>query len=166
MAVVTVKSTQITNRDAVPRVAIDARVQGAASKHARGVAAIANGDSIGSKYILCSVPSNALLISARLTAPDIGTTTAADFGLYRSTADGGAVVDADFFKAAVVLNAGAITKAEQLFGNIVTIANSEKPLWQQLGLSADPGINYDVVLTLTAAADAAGSVLGEIDFTQ
>jgi hypothetical protein len=61
-----------------------------------------------------------------ISAPDIGTTTTADVGLYKSTRDGGAVVDADFFKAAVVLNAGAIAKSEVVNGNVITLANSEK----------------------------------------
>lgn len=165
MGVVTTKSTQITNRDSVPRVAINGRVQGGEIRHARGVVAIANGDSVGSKYIACSIPSNALPISVRLSAPDIGTTTAADCGLYKNTTDGAAVVDADFFKAAVVLNAGAIAKSECVNGNVMTLANSEKAIWDLLALSADPNLMYDIVLTLTGAADAAGSVLVEVDYT-
>ena len=37
--------------------------------------------------------------------------------------------------------------------------NGEKRVWEALGLSTDPGKEYDVVLGLTAAADAAGTVL-------
>jgi hypothetical protein len=33
-----------------------------------------------------------------------------------------------------------------------------------LGLSADPNLQYDVGLTLTGAADAAGTVLLEVDY--
>lgn len=166
MAVVTTKSTQITNRDASPRVLSNSILARASTQHARDVCAIANGDSVGSKYIFFSLPSNAIVISVRESAPDIGTTTAADVGLYRTTADGGAVVDADFFKAATVLNAGAISKSEVVAGNVATVANGAKRIWELLGLSADPKIMYDVVLTLTGAADAAGSVLLEVDFVQ
>lgn len=165
MAVVTTKSTQITNRDATPKVLNNARVAKGDVTHARAVVAIANGDSVASKYLVCSIPSNAVPISVRVSAPDIGTTTAADVGLYKSTADGGAVVDADFFKAAVVLNAGAIAKSECVNGNVMTLANSEKAIWDLLGLTSDPGLIYDVALTLTGAADAAGSVLVEVDYT-
>lgn len=165
MAVVTVKSTQITNRDATPRVLNNGRTTGGMVRHARGAAPITNGDSIASKYIMCSIPSRAVPISARISSPDIGTTTAADLGLYRTTADGGAVVDADFFKAAVVLNAGAIAKSEQVNGNLATLANAEKAIWELLGLTSDPGVDYDVVLTLTAAADATGTPMVEIDYT-
>lgn len=163
-AVVTVKSALITNRDATPSVLKSRILQGAPILHARAVLSIANGDSIGSKYLGFSLPSNAVPISVRISAPDIGTTTAADVGLYKSTRDGGAVVDADFFKAAVVLNAGAIAKSEVVAGNVATLTLSEKMIWELLALTADPSIPYDVVLTLTGAADAAGVLLLECDY--
>jgi hypothetical protein len=161
MAVVTAKSSMITNRDATPQAQTNSGIARARLHRSIGVVAIANGDSVGSKYLALSIPSSAIVSSLNISAPDIGTTTAADVGLYKSTFEGGAVVDADFFKAAVVLNAGAITKSEVLFGNVVTVANAEKRLWEHLGLSADPQIMYDIVLTLTGAADAAGSVCAE-----
>lgn len=164
MAVVTVKSAQITNRDAATRILNNAYLAGQAVRHARAVVAIANGDSATSKYLLFQLPSNALVISVRENAPDIGTTTTADVGLYRTTIDGGAVVDADFFKAATILNAGAISKSEVVAGNVATVALGEKRIWELLGLTTDPQIQYDVVLTLVGAADAAGSVLVEIDY--
>jgi hypothetical protein len=165
MGVVTTKSSEITNRDATPRVLNPGRVSGGRVHHARAAAAIANGDSSTSKYIFFQVPSNAVPLSCRVSAPDIGTTTVGHFGLYKTTADGGAVVDADFFKASVSLKDGAIAKSEIVNGNVVTLANANKPIWDHLGLTADPGIFYDVVLTLTADADAAGSVQVELDYT-
>ena len=166
MSVVTTKSVQITNRDASPRVLNNAFLEGAMVRSARDVCSIANGDSVGSKYLFFTLPSNAVPISVRKSHPDIGTTTAADVGLYRTTVDGGAVVDADFFTAATVLNAGAVTKGELVGGNVPTPANGGKRLWELLGLSSDPKILYDVVLTLTGAADAAGSVLLECDYVE
>lgn len=165
-AVVTVKSTQITNRDATPAVINNRTVQGGEVRHARGVCAIANGDDIGSKYIFCSVPAQALITSIRISSPDIGTTTIADIGLYRTTADGSAVVDADLFASALSLKDGALSKSEVLFeSTTITLANSEKRLWQHIAaLTADPQCLYDVAATLTAAADAAGSVLLEVDY--
>jgi hypothetical protein len=40
---------------------------------------------------------------------------------------------------------------------VITVANMEKRVWQLLGLSSDPGIEYDVTGTLVAAAAAAGA---------
>lgn len=166
MAIVTTKSTGITNRDATPRVLANSRLYKGAVQSARDIVAIANGDSATSKYPVLSVPSNAVVESVRVTAPDIGTTTTFDVGLYRTTEDGGAVVDADFFKAAHIVNAGATTKSEVFNSNIITAANANQPLWQLAGLTADPNVWYDVVLTLVGAADGAGSVLVEVDYTQ
>lgn len=164
MAVVTVKSQAVTNRDATPLVLNNGRIGGAQKQHMRGIVAIGNGDSATSKYLVGPLPSNALVTSVKISAPDIGTTTTADVGLYKSTKDGGAVVDADFFKAAVVLNAGAISKSEIVDGNVLSIANSEKAVWDALALTSDPALLYDVALTLVGAADAAGSVLVEVEY--
>lgn len=166
MAVVDVKSAAITNRDAIPRVLSDGRVVKARSEGSRGICAITSGDSVGSTYRFCSVPSNALMSSVKVSAPDIGTTTAMDVGIYQTTENGAAVVDADFFASALALNAGAITKSEVVNeSGVYPIANMEQPLWQALGLSEDPKRVYDVVGTLTGAADGTGSVLVETEFT-
>jgi hypothetical protein len=166
MAVVTVKSNQITNRDASPRVINNARTSNGDERHARDTFVITSGDSAASTYRICSIPSRAIPISVRLSAPDIGTTTTADVGLYRNTADGGAVVDADFFASAVSLNGGAISKSEVVFeSGVITLANSSKPIWELLGLTVDPTVDYDVVLTLVGAADGTGTGLLEVDFS-
>lgn len=162
-AVVTVKSSLITNRDAVPAVMKSRILQGAPILHARGVVGVTNGDSIASKFLFFSLPSNAVPISVRITNPAGGTVGAGDIGLYKATRDGSAVVDADAFKAAQAIVAANV-KLEVGQGNLQTAANSEKMLWELLGLAADPQIPYDVVLTLTAAADASKSVVLECDY--
>jgi hypothetical protein len=104
------------------------------------------------------VPSNAVMTDLRIYSPDIGTTTITDIGLY--AADGGAVADANFFADALSLKDGALNGVDVLHegGGFFTIANSGKELWDALGLTSDPGVLYDVTLTLTAAADATGTV--------
>lgn len=164
MAVVTVKAKLPTNRDAGTM--SNSNYAKGDLKESIGYCAVASGDSIASKYILAQVPSNARISDLLLSAPDIGITTAADVGLYKNTADGGAVVDADFFKAAVVLNAGAIADSQVAFGNVISLANSEKMIYELLGLTADPGLIYDVVATLTGAADAAGGIMAKLRYTQ
>lgn len=166
MAVVTTKSAGITNRDSTPVVLTNSFIAKADVKKASGLVTAVSGDSIASKYLFCSIPSNALVHSVQISCPDIGTTGTLDIGLYQTTANGGAVVDADFFKAAVVVNAGALTKSEILYGNIVTVANAEKRVWEALGLTADPQIDYDVVGTLTAAMDAGGAIVVEVYYAQ
>lgn len=165
MAVVTTKSAGITNRDATPVVLTNAYLARAEVKKAAGLVTAVSGDSIASKYIFCSIPSNALVHSVQISCPDIGTTGAMDIGLYQTTANGSAVVDADFFKAAQSVSGGALTKTEVLYGNIVTVANAEKRVWEALGLTVDPQIDYDVVGTLTAAQDAGGAIMVEVYYS-
>lgn len=167
MAVVAVKSQSITDRDALPRVPVNARIDGAFTHHSRDTVAIANGDSIASVYRALQIPSNALVEAVRLSCADIGTTALADVGLYRTTGDGGAVVDADFFASAQSLSGGALNKLDVTHeSGVYTHANARKMLWEALGLTEDPKIMYDLALTLTAASDAAGTVLVECDWTQ
>lgn len=158
MAVVERLSGVITDRDASPRVKIQPYLEGRL-KEVCGTLETVSGDSIGSTYRLFQVPSNARISQLLLYSDDIGTTTIADFGIYQTTANGGAVVDADFFGSAVSLKDGAlngsdITHESAIFG----LEDMEKPLWEALGLSADSNRFYDVVATLTAAADAAATL--------
>lgn len=159
MGVVTTKSGVITNRDASPQVFSNPALMASFLRELVGTIETVSGDSIASKYIMFSVPSNARYSQMLLFCDDVGTTTTTDIGLYRTTKDGGAVVDADFFASAVVLNAGALNGVDVTHESTVyDIDDVEKMLWQALGLTEDPQTFYDVVLTLTAAADAAATI--------
>ena len=159
MAVVAVKSTLITNADATPAVLNSPRVDGGFERIEVATAAITSGDSIASTYRMFRVPSNAVMTDLRIYSPDIGTTTISDIGLYRTAKDGGAVQDADFFASALSLKDGALNGTDVLHeAAVFTIDNSGKELWEALGLTSDPAVFYDVAFTLTAAADATGTV--------
>lgn len=157
MAVVNTKATVVTNGDASPvdlsaPYLIHGRV-----REVVGTAEAANGDSIGSTYRLGRVWSGSR-ISQILLMCDAITTCAGDIGLYKTAADGGAVVDADFFASAQSL-ATALTGTDVTHeSGVFDIANVEKRLWEALGLSSDPKIWYDIVVTLTAAAGSAGTI--------
>jgi len=160
MAVVVVKSSALTNRDATPQKPVDLRLAGRFfQKRARCLAASDN--SVGSTYTFFSLPSNAVVFSLLFSAGDFGTTTAPNVtvGLSRTTRDGGAVVDADFFSGATLIDVitAAQISTEIAYGNVITVANAEKRLWEHLALAADPQIDYDVVATIaTADFDTAG----------
>jgi len=159
MAVVAVKSTLVTNADALPAVLNNPRVDGGFERIEVATVAITSGDDIASTYRMFRVPSNAVMTDLRIYSPDIGTTTISDIGLYRTAKDGGAVQDADFFASALSLKDGALNGVDVLHeAAVFTIDNSGKELWEALGLTSDPSVFYDVALTLTAAADATGTV--------
>ena len=159
MAVEARKSSLVTNADAVPAVLNNPRVDGGFERIEVATVAVTNADSTGSTYRMFRVPSNAVMTDLRIYSPDIGTTTIADIGLYRTAKDGGAVQDADFFASALSLKDGALNGVDVLHeAAVFTIANSGKELWDALGLTSDPSVFYDVALTLTADADATGTV--------
>lgn len=170
MAVVTTKSGAITNRDSSPIVLSNANISKGMLCEAVGTVEGANGDSIASKFIFASVPSNARISRVLLSCDAIATSGAADCGVYKTTADGSAVVDVDFFASAQVLTSALshtdITHEADAAdaGAGYGQADVEKPLWQALGLTADPGIHYDIALTLTTALGGAGTVSMKVQY--
>lgn len=168
MAVVNVISTAITNAQATPRVPNNPYIGGAEIKEDCGFCALASGDDIASTYRFARVRSNAR-VSQVLVSNTAVTTCAADVGLYRTAADGGAVVDADFFASALSLATAAsgtdcTSEAGGSGSSMGNLTKAEMPIWQVLGLTADPNIEYEVAFTLTAAAGSAGTVFGKVRF--
>lgn len=163
MATENVKSAAITNRDATPAVFTSA--QGGIVRRAWGTAEAAAAGDAGSTYRLCEIPSNARAIRVVLACDDLGTTATLDVGIYQNTANGSAVVDADFFASAVNANTAAVAETmvshESGAYNIDAI---EKPLWQALGLTADSNRSYDVVVTSVGDIDAAGTITLVVDY--
>ncbi|KRP91055.1 hypothetical protein TX25_18835 [Pseudomonas lactis] len=164
MAVVTTKSLAVTNSDALPQTLSPQRIDGGRLRERVGFVEATATDSIGSVYRLMRINS-VDRVSRLLLSCDAITTAAGNIGLYDVTAvNAGAVVDADFFTSAQDLSAALVNTdvtheadaadAGAGFG----LADIEKPLWQALGLAADPGKQYDVAITLTAAATGAGTV--------
>jgi hypothetical protein len=157
----TLKSVQITNREASPRVLNDVGSGGAGIvREVFGhLASVTASLSISSIIRLCEVPSNCRVSSVRIHS-GAQTAGAADVGLYRTNADGGAVVDADFFGSAVSL-ASAVPDTELLTeSGVVTIAKMAQPLWQAAGLSADPKCMFDVALTVTTDVTTGAQPVG------
>lgn len=156
-AVVLTKSGLVTDLDALPVDLVSAYRTHGRLREMNESFSIANGDSIGSIYRVLRVWSGWRVSDLRINSPDIGTTGISDVGLYKTAADGGAVVDADFFSSALSLSGGALADVSIARESaVITPANADTRIWEQLGLTEDPKIWYDVALTLTAASDAAG----------
>ena len=165
----TLKSTAITNREATPRVLNNPGVgEGAVVKCAVGyLASVTASLSITSIIRLVQVPSNAIVVDVHFQS---GAQTAGkfDLGIYRTNADGGAVVDADFFASAIdcasaVALASVIGESGQY-----SIAEQSLPLWNAVGASSDPKSMYDVALTVvtTDVTTGTGAVQVKVYFVQ
>lgn len=145
MAIEHLKSTPISNADAVPRIPNNPYVAGGLVRTAAGKAALTAAADVGSTYRLVRVPSSARITSIKRTNGASGATGQVDVGVYKTAADGGAVVDADIFENEAVLETAGV---EVELGPAAA-GDKEKRLWELLGLSADPGIDYDVALTVS-----------------
>lgn len=153
-----VKSTPITNADATPAVLNKAQIAGGRVLEHRGVALVTTTKDIGSTYRFFRVKSSDLVSQLLLDNATCGAACTADFGLYRTAADGGAVVSAALFASALDMNTANRALDITRESGTITVANMEKKIWELLALSADPQIDYDVAATLTAASAATGSV--------
>lgn len=165
-AVVFVKSTVITNADATPAVINKGNLAGARVRQHRGIVTSVNGDSIASIYRVCRVKSNDLVDRLEILNASWGAACTGDFGLYQTAQNGGAVVDVDFFATAVDLNTARLAPLDitlEAGAGVTVVANCEKRIWEALGLTVDPQVEYDVAVTLVAAAAAAGALCVKIN---
>lgn len=161
MAVVTRKTTAITNADSTPVVLNNPGMSHQFLRQQAGTLETVAGDSVGSKYVIARVPSNARMDSIRLFN-DADATLAADVGVYAAN---GAVVDADFFASAVAFSAASTVGVDVTHeSGVFNIDDVDKPLWQALGLTSDPCVLYDIALTLTGAATGAATISAKVSY--
>lgn len=168
MAVVNTKSTAITNRDATPTVLNDARLERGTLKIGVGSVAVGAADSATSYYPLVTVPSTAMVRRVYLTAVTGMLTLAGDIGVYKTTANSAGVTtgvaantgSGSIFAAATsmatVQNQADVTNT----GTTYPTNLREQPIWQAIGLSADPGGFFDVGIKVTTANTGAAGRVG------
>lgn len=169
MAVDHVKTTPITNMDAGSIIVPTAGEGGPAPlKCNTGIATGVAASSIDATYQMARVPSNAKIkrIFFQTQTQAVGV---ADVGVYYAT-DGlggkpvallaAAAIDQDFFATAISL---ATTTPQDVTNNTIatayTPAKRNQPLWQAVGLTTDPGGNFDICLTLTTAITTGTGVM-------
>jgi hypothetical protein len=105
---------------------------------------------------LCSIPSNARVNSVKFHSAAQGAGKF-DVGIYQTNSNGGAVVDADLFGSAI--DAASQVKITEILEESAeyTIAEMAKPLWEVLGLAADPHRSYDVCATVATTDVTTGT---------
>lgn len=101
---------------------------------------------------LMSLRSRHSIFDVRVCSDGGSAAGAADIGIYLSGSQhAGAAVDADRFGSAVDLSVPL--DLVSVFGestNLLPIDRGKK-LWELLGLAADPGVDYDLCLTVTTS---------------
>lgn len=149
MAIVDRNSTTIANLIATPPVALSPPRNAAALREVASIITPAADDTANSIGRFFRVPSNARVSQLLWSSADATTAGVVSVGLYQTAENGGAVVDADLF-ATLDLAGGPYNNLDITFeSGEYTYAESEKPLWEVLGLTADPQREYDVAYTIT-----------------
>lgn len=163
MGVVNTLSTAITNGDATPKVLNQPYYDAGLLRSSVGTVEVAAADSDTSTYRFVRIPSGARIQSIRVFCDAITAGTSFDCGIYKTAADGGAVVSAAVFASAVDLSS-AITAGTEIAFEARDIANVQKRVWEDLSLSVDPFIDYDVVLTANTVGSAAGTITLQVTY--
>lgn len=167
----TLKSVAIANREATPRVANSPGAGGTGSKRTvySYIASVTASLSATSIIRLVSVPSNAVVTSVKISS---GAQAAGKFniGVYRTNSDGGALAAAssDSFFTTDLDCASAVNDTECLMlgttGN--SIVKRAQPLWQAVGMTADPGGYLDICATVhtTAVTTGTGALAAHVEY--
>lgn len=167
------QSAAIVNLDSVPPIAVGPAEGGPSfARIADGVCAITTAMTAGSTYQIARIPSNAKLKESKVKLDAGVTTFAANAGFYYSdsptdmvgekAALAGTAINATYLGSAVDLHA---TTTWNDLSQVLAGANFDEPLWQALGLSADPQCQIDFVLTNTSTNSGSGNVAGRVSYT-
>lgn len=156
-----VDATIISNRAATPRVANDPWTRAKLKTTGPGILEGSTAEDAGDILSFCFIPSNAVVSQVLLSCDAISTAGAMDIGLYQTADNGGAVVDADFFASAVVLTSALKNSDVTHESGVYGIEDADKPLWEAIGLSADPQIDYVIAGTITTDLGGAGTLCVE-----
>ena len=169
MATESVKTTAITNLDAKPPVRTTN--YGATSQQLFGTATFATAVTSGSTYLLARLPSHARLHSLLIWLDASVTTFTGDITLYYSDTwqdgtdanAGTGAVAAHIYKTAYAM-ASLTAPTEVYMGGNITGANLGKRLWEDAGLSTDPGGMFDIVIVTTATNSGTSNVNAAVRF--
>ena len=173
------KSQQITDLDATPRVRNDngRNAPGALQVVTGGVTAV-DADDTSSTYKLVRIPSNAVIkqfsLMSRIATAGSGDINIAysddprDFPAQQSLCGTIPQINSAnnklFGAAQSLVLAGVMT--EFTFKNTyMTNARLELPLWSVLGLTSDPGGYFDIQINITTAVTTGGQVLARCSYT-
>lgn len=168
----TLKSTYIADREAIPRVLHNPGQGGAGRlQEVYGyIAAVPASLSTTSVIRLVDVPSNAMVASVIISS-DAQAAGKFNIGVYRTNADGGLVAQASadaFFTtdldcASAVIDQQCVMKAT----SANTIAKRAQPIWQAIGFAADPVCKFDICATVhtTAVTTGTGGLSAKVAYT-
>lgn len=172
MAVVVLSSTIITNRDATPKSLTDGFINAGTFTQSYGYVFTGSADSAGSAYKLVTVPSNSRLSSLSLINTTLGNSSVIDTGVwypsivptgggaFLASSKGGTIIGSSVFKSAMLGDTTNTTPLDLIVTTNTTQGPNyqEMPLWQMIGLTADPECSLDIGISVRVAVATAGYI--------
>lgn len=175
MATANTKSTAVTNSDATqPGASTQSWVSSGDVRVSVGTVEILAADDDNSVYRFLRVPSRARIHKIEIMSDAIAGGADFNLGLYRPAAiasgavakDSTGLVDQDnLFADALDLSFGNTVPLDVTFAAI-DIANIEKRLWDILGYTKDPFLEYDICLTGITVGTGAGTVSLRVELVE
>ncbi len=165
-------STLLTNRDAVPKVLTDGFIAEGTLTQGYGYVFTGASDAAGSAYRLVSVPSNSRLSSLSLINTTLGNSSVIDTavwyptvvpqggGAFLAASLGASIIGSSVFKSNMLGDTTNTTPLELIITTNTRQGPNyqEMPLWQMIGLSADPECMLDIGISVRVAVATAGYV--------
>lgn len=165
----TLKSVAITNREASPRVLNNPGMGAVGRVHnvSSHIASVTAALSITSIIRMVEVPAHCYVRHVYFQSAAQGA-GAFDVGIYRTNADGGAVVDKDLFGSAINC-ASAVLKTDITSESTeYTIPKQCLQLWEAGGMTTEPppGTMLDVcaVVTTTDVTTGTGALMVQVEY--
>lgn len=161
----TLKSVQLTARDAVPSTLGNPGVGGVTAVKTKSgyLASVTASLSITSIIRLVEVPAHCIVKRTR-TFSGAQTAGKFDIGVFIK---GGAVIDADFFNAALDCASAVNGTADVL--TVYTLAKRQQRLWEAVGATEPtPGTMYEIGATVvtTDVTTGTGAMMIEVDYAE
>jgi hypothetical protein len=166
-AVANTKSTQVSNADAAPPVINNMRSVDGRLQESVATVEVAAADDDTSVYRMHRVRSTDRISSIEVANDAITGGVDYNLGVHDVAANGGAAVSENLFGDALDLSSASAGFVDRTYETTPTnIANVGKMLWELLGLSADPGKEYDITLTGITVGTAAGTISTRLRFVR
>jgi len=125
----------------------------------------ADADSNGSIYRIARIPSNIILKNIQIRNDALTSGTDWDVGVYQTSENGSAVVDANYFADALDLSSAHICGSELSGIKDLPVADSSKALYEMLGVTlGDEPEYYDLALTANVVGSAGGTISVLIEY--
>lgn len=157
------KSPVITGLDGFPIVRTQPWMDGRLQVASSGAVALSTAEDATDVIRLVRIASSARIYGVKLSC-DALTSGAGDIGIYSTTGEGGAVVDADVFASARGLGSALVKEEVAHESGVFGIEKRGLRLWQVLGLTEDPKVDYDVALTVTTNIGGSGDIFLDVEY--